>query len=162
VTDPSIIAAGTVLKLAFDEFIKTSAGEAAKKLTGEALERANDLRKTICSYITEKKNQKAIDAFSEVETQGSETALIKLEVYLEIAMETDEPFAQQLRFFAQEIEVLRTTKHIMLEGFEGKSLEADNLIQDAVMRGGKLEQIMLQDVKAETAHLRNLTQKSQN
>lgn len=37
-TDPIVaVAAAEILKLAFNEFIKTSAGETAKKLTGEAL-----------------------------------------------------------------------------------------------------------------------------
>ena len=58
-TDPVTIAAGAVVKLAFDEFVKSSAGETAKKLTGEALVKANELRKFIFNYFTGKNNQKA-------------------------------------------------------------------------------------------------------
>lgn len=101
-TDPVTagIVASTILQLAFNEFIKSGAGEAAKKLTGAALDQANHLRQTI--WDRSKGNSKAEKALTEVE-QGSEAALIKLEVYLDDVMQEDADFAAQVRTMAEQI-----------------------------------------------------------
>jgi hypothetical protein len=158
--DPTTIAAGAILKLAFDEFIKSSAGEAAKKLTGEALEKATDLRKTIYSYFVEKNNQRAINAFSAVETQGSETDLIKLEEHVDIAMEDNRLFAHNLRLLVQKIEALQPMNtQIMVDGFEGDNLEVNGAEQEIFGSRGKSEQIGAKSITAKTVCLTNIKQK---
>lgn len=161
-TDPATIAAEVVLKLAFDEFIKSSAGEAAKKLTGEALAKANNLRKTIWSYFTEKKNQKATEAIAIIEETGSQNALGKLEVHLEAAMEADDLFAKQVQLLVQEIESLRTVKQLMVDGLKTEErLEAEGFIQEVTPSSGVVEQTMLKNIEAKKeTKLTNFKQKA--
>ncbi|MGC8710796.1 MAG: hypothetical protein ACP5RH_00230 [Leptodesmis sp.] len=67
------LAAGAIAQLAFNEFIKSSAGEAAKKLTGEALTKANELRQLIWAKL--RGSDRAETALAEVEKTGTPEAL---------------------------------------------------------------------------------------
>lgn len=73
--DPTTIAAGAIAKLAFDEFVKSGAGEAAKELV-----------KTLKEKIKAKfeGNERATAALAEVERDGSEAALEKVGKYLDL------------------------------------------------------------------------------
>lgn len=97
------ITAAEILKLAFNEFIKSSAGETARRLTGEALIKANELRHKILAWFKDRKNAKAEKAFFTVQEQGSPEALNKLITYLDDEMEVEPAFAQGLRQIAQQI-----------------------------------------------------------
>ncbi|MGE5660320.1 MAG: hypothetical protein ACM37W_27330 [Actinomycetota bacterium] len=99
--EPLTLAAGAIAQLAFNEFIKSSAGEAAKKLTGEALAKANDLRKAI--WIKFKGNSRAETALAEVETEGTPATLEKVTKYLDLEMDEDPTFASDMRQIAQQI-----------------------------------------------------------
>jgi hypothetical protein len=46
-TDPITLTASTIASLAFQEFIKSGAGELAKKFTGEAIAKMGQLRELI-------------------------------------------------------------------------------------------------------------------
>jgi hypothetical protein len=140
------ITAGAILKLAFDEFVKSSTGEAAKKLTGEALVKANDLRKAIWNYFSENKHKKATEVIGTIEKTGSESALGKLEVYLEDAIDKDELFAEKLRLLAQEVV---SVKQVMVDGLKTKNnLDAEYFIQETTISSGVVEQTMLKDIDA--------------
>lgn len=103
-TDPIVtVAAAEILKLAFNEFVKTSAGETAKKLTGEALAKAGDLRQKIVSWFQNKQDVKAEKVIVAIQEQGSLEALNKLVTYLDDEMETEPVFAQDLQQSAQQI-----------------------------------------------------------
>lgn len=103
-TDPIVtVAAAEILKLAFNEFIKTSAGETAKKLTGEALMKAGELRQKIVSWFQNKQDVKAEKAIIAIQEQGSLEALNKLTTYLDDEMEAKPVFAQDLQQSAQQI-----------------------------------------------------------
>lgn len=95
------LAAGTIIKLAFDEFVKSSAGEAAKKLTGEALTKANELRKAIWAKF--KGNPRAETALTEVEQNGSSEAVEKVTKLLDAEMALEPEFAANVRQMAQQI-----------------------------------------------------------
>ena len=99
--EPVTLAAGAIAQLAFNEFIKSSAGEAAKKLTGEALAKANDLRKAIWAKF--KGNARAETALAEVEKEGTPAALDKVTEYLDLEMDEDQTFASDVRQLAQQI-----------------------------------------------------------
>jgi hypothetical protein len=104
VTDPIVtMATAEILKLAFNEFIKTSAGETAKKLTGEALTKAGELRQKVVSWFQNKQDAKAEKAIVSIQEQGSLEALNKLTTYLDDEMEAEPIFAQDLRQAAQRI-----------------------------------------------------------
>ena len=103
-TDPIVtVAAAEILKLAFNEFVKTSAGETAKKLTGEALAKAGELRQKIVSWFQNKQDVKAEKAIVAIQEQGSLEALNKLVTYLDDEMEAEPVFAQDLQQSAQQI-----------------------------------------------------------
>ncbi len=161
-TDPSTLLVGSILKLAFDEFIKSSVGETAKTLTGKALGRANELRQTLLSYFVSKKNQKAVEAINTIEETGSENALGKLEVHLEIAMETDKPFSKKVRLLVEEIESLRTVKQVIGQDLEIEgSLEAEGLKQVTDSGTADVEQIMFKNVQVKKdVRLTNLIQET--
>lgn len=86
-----------IAKIAFDEFVKSGAGEVAKKAVGGAIEQ---LRSTIKNRF--KGNQKAETAIEKIEKERSPEALKKLEVYLDDEME-DVAFAQTLQQLAEQI-----------------------------------------------------------
>jgi cytochrome c551/c552 len=95
------LAAGTVAKLAFDEFVKAGAGEAAKRSVGGAIELVKNLRDKIKAKFAG--NDRAEAALAEVEQQGSEAALQKVSKYLDLEMDEDETFATEIRQIAQQI-----------------------------------------------------------
>jgi hypothetical protein len=101
-TDPvTTIAVGAILKLAFEEFVKSGAGEIAKKTVGGAIELGKELRGKIA--VKFQGNAKAEAAIAAAEKDCSSAALTKLEVYLDDAMADDAVFATELRQVAEQI-----------------------------------------------------------
>ncbi len=98
--DPASIAASAIAKLAFDEFVKSGAGEAAKATVAGAGELVKGLRDKIRAKF--QGNERALGAIAEVE-QGNEASLQKLEKYLDLEMIEDEAFANKIRQVAQQI-----------------------------------------------------------
>ncbi|XQQ07915.1 MAG: hypothetical protein EDM05_62800 [Leptolyngbya sp. IPPAS B-1204] len=95
------LAAGTIAKLAFDEFVKAGAGEAAKRSVGGAIELVKNLRGKIrAKFQGDAKAEKAIQA---IEADGSQPALAELETYLKDAMDEDKTFATEIRQMVQQI-----------------------------------------------------------
>lgn len=95
------LAAGTIAKLAFDEFVKSGAGEAAKRSVTGAIELVKNLQGKIKARFA--RNDRAEAALVEVEQQGSEAALQKVSKYLDLEMDEDETFATEIRQMAQQI-----------------------------------------------------------
>lgn len=103
------IAAGTIAQLAFNEFIKSSAGEAAKKLTGEAIAKANELRKAIQAKFTG--NDRAETALAEIEREGTPEALEKVTKLLDAEMTFEPQFADEIRQMARQIINIQNIQH---------------------------------------------------
>ena len=95
------LVAGTIAGLAFNEFIKSGAGEVAKKSVGSAIDLLKNLRDRIQAKF--RGNERAENALSEVEQQGTQAALEKFTKYLDIEMMEDEAFATEVRQIAQQI-----------------------------------------------------------
>ena len=100
-----VLTGAAIAKLAFDEVIKSGAGELAKKAVGGAIEQ---LRSAIKARFAAK-NAKAETAIAMIESSADSTtaeaktaALTKLSVYLEDEMD-DAPFAQTLQQLAQQV-----------------------------------------------------------
>lgn len=126
-TDPIVaFTAAEIIKLAFNEFIKSSAGETAKKLTTEALNNANELRRKIASQFKDKQNVKAEKAITAVQEQHSLEALNKLTTYLDDEMEEQPTFADDLRQLAQQIINIQNTSQDQVQFSEMKQLNRDN------------------------------------
>jgi hypothetical protein len=92
------LTAGAIAQLAFNEFIKSSAGELAKKTLSGAIDSAKVLREKIQARF--RGNQRAEVALAEVQEQGTITALNKVTKYLDIEMLEDEEFATEIRKLA--------------------------------------------------------------
>lgn len=99
--DPATLAAGAIAKVAFDEFVKAGAGEAAKQSVGGAIDLVKGLRDRIRAKF--QGDKKAETALAQVEQDGSPGALTKLEVYLDDAMAEDALFAHDVQQIAQQI-----------------------------------------------------------
>lgn len=95
--DPLMLTGGAITKLASDEFVKSGAGEVAKKAVGSAIEQ---LRSAIKARFQGK--PKAEAAIAQIEKEGSLDALNKLSVYLDDEMD-DQSFAQTLQQLAQQV-----------------------------------------------------------
>lgn len=100
-TDPvTALTASAIASLAFQEFIKSGAGELAKKFTAAAIARMNDLRELIWQKL--QGNPDAVAAIEQAKN-GSEEVLSELATDLKRAMDKDPEFASQVRAIAQEI-----------------------------------------------------------
>jgi len=102
-TDPvtTTLTASAIATLAFQEFIKSGAGELAKKFTGEAIARMKDLRDLIWNKL--RGNPDAESALTNVVEQHSEEDIADVATYLKAAMKNDPQFATQVQAIAQEI-----------------------------------------------------------
>jgi hypothetical protein len=99
--DPATIAAGAIAKIAFDEFVKAGAGEVAKKTVGGAVELVKTLRDRIKAKF--EGNERATAALAEVERDGSEAALEKVGKYLDLEMDEEQGFAEEVQQMAHQI-----------------------------------------------------------
>ena len=97
------LTAGAITQLAFNEFIKSGAGELAKKSLSSAIDSAKKLREKIQSRFNG--NDKAEAAIIEVQQQGTVASLDKVAKYLDIEMIEDEAFASEIRQLAQQINI---------------------------------------------------------
>ena len=95
------LAASTIAGLAFNECIKSGAGEIAKKSVSGAIDLLKNLRDRIRTKF--QGNGRAETALAEVEQQGNLAALEKVTKYLDVEMMEDEAFATQIRQIAQQI-----------------------------------------------------------
>lgn len=94
------IAAAEIVKIAFQEFAKSGAGELAKKSVGGVIDLIKNLRDKIKAKF--QGNERVEKVLAEVE-QGNSEALDKVAKYLDIELDEDEVFAKEVRQIAQQI-----------------------------------------------------------
>jgi uncharacterized protein YrzB (UPF0473 family) len=127
VTDPLIaVTTAEILKLAFNEFIKSGAGETAKKLTGAALTKASELRQEIVTWFKGKQNVKAEKAITTIQEQGNAEAFSKLFTYLDDEMEIEPIFARNLQQLAQQVINIQNMSNKLVQFGEMKQVNRDN------------------------------------
>jgi hypothetical protein len=99
--DPTnTLTASAIVLLTFQKFIESGAGELAKRFTEGAITEMDDLRKRI--WYKMRGNLTAEAAIASVE-QGSKAELDRLIAYLQVAMDDDPQFADEIRLMAQQI-----------------------------------------------------------
>ena len=105
-TDPvtTTLTASAIASLAFQEFIKSGAGELAKKFTAEAIAKMGDLRKLLWERLRGK-HAIAEEALQKAET-GDKESIDTVATLLSYEM-LDSTFAAQVRTIAQEINIGR-------------------------------------------------------
>ncbi len=101
ITTTTAIAAAQLVELAFNEFVKSGAGEIAKKTVGGAIDLVKNLRDKIKAKF--QGNERAKKALAEVEKEGNSAALEKVTKYLDLELDEDETFAKEVRQIAQQI-----------------------------------------------------------
>ncbi|ABW32968.1 hypothetical protein [Acaryochloris marina] len=99
-TEPVTLTAAVIANLAFQEFLKSSAGEAAQQFTADALTLMGKLRQKIWDRLRGK-HDAAGQALTQAE-QGNQKAIETVATLLGVEM-LDEAFAGELRQIAQEI-----------------------------------------------------------
>ena len=112
--DPMTFTASAITNLAFQEFLKTSAGELAKKFSADAIAKMGELRQAIWNRLWGK-NATAEAALEKAES-GDEQAIEIVSTFLGVEM-LDEGFAQEVRAIAQEIHA-------------GKLLDQSSMVQN--------------------------------
>ncbi|MCY7324275.1 MAG: hypothetical protein LH660_21360 [Phormidesmis sp. CAN_BIN36] len=92
--------AAVIAELAFRKFIESGAGELAKKFTEGAIVKMDALRQKIWDKMRGKPTAEL--AITSVE-QGSKAELDRLIAYIQVAMDDDQQFADEIRLMAQQI-----------------------------------------------------------
>ena len=116
------IAAAEIVKIAFQEFAKSGAGELAKKSVGGAIDLVKNLRDKIKAKF--QGNERAEKALAEVEKEGNSAALDKVTKYLDLELDEDEAFATEVRQIAQQI--------IKIQNQNNSSREYNNYGRDQI------------------------------
>ena len=96
------LTAAAIADLAFRKFIESGAGELAKKFTEGAIVKMDALRQKIWDKMRGKPSAEA--AITSIE-QGSTAELDRLVAYIQVAMDDDPQFADEIRVMAQQINV---------------------------------------------------------
>jgi hypothetical protein len=96
-TVPIALTASAIATLAFQEFVKSSAGELAKKFTVDAIAKMEQLRELIWSRLTGK--HPATDVALEQAKAGEQAGIDMIAALLGVEM-LDEAFAGQVRAIA--------------------------------------------------------------
>jgi hypothetical protein len=101
--DPVTMTASAIATLAFQEFVKSGAGELAKKFTTEAITKMGQLRDLVWNRLTGKHAiaEEALAKASTGEQEGIDTVATLLGVEM-----LDKVFAEQVNAIAQEISLL--------------------------------------------------------
>ncbi|GAP93648.1 hypothetical protein [Leptolyngbya sp. NIES-2104] len=123
------VTGAAIAKIAFDEFVKSGAGEVAKKAVGGAIEQ---LRSTIKHRF--KGNQKAESAIEKIEKEQSPEALNKLSVYLDDEME-DIAFAQTLQQIAEQITNVQNNSERQYNNYGRDQINIGNITGDPKIGG---------------------------
>jgi hypothetical protein len=101
-TDPvTTITASALATLAFQKFIESGAGELAKKFTGAAIVKMDELRQKIWNKLRGK-SPGVDEALTQVE-QGDRAALATIARNLDVVMDENPDFAREVQAIAQEI-----------------------------------------------------------
>jgi len=104
-TDPiTTLTASAIATLAFQEFVKSGAGELAKKFTAEAISKMGQLRELIWNRLAGK--HPAADAAIEKAKAGDSESINTIAKLLDVEL-LDNDFAGQVRAIAHEITLLQ-------------------------------------------------------
>ncbi len=100
----STLTASVIASLAFQKFVETGASKAAEKLAEGAIAKMDQLRKLIWDKLRGRSPK--VDAALEQVEQGDKGALETIAKNLDVVMDEDAEFAQEVRTIAQEITLM--------------------------------------------------------
>jgi hypothetical protein len=102
-TDPLSLTASAIATLAFQKLIESSAGELAKKYTTEAIAKMESLLKRIWTKLRGKPRVEEVKALIEQNHKITPEQINQIAAYLQVAMDDDPQFADEIRLTAQQI-----------------------------------------------------------
>lgn len=105
--EPVTITAATIATLAFTKFLEGSAGKAAEKFTEAAFTKMDDLRKQIWAKLRGRARVEEVKTSIEKTAQVTEAQVNQLAAYLQVAMDDDPQFANQIQTIAHEITLMQ-------------------------------------------------------
>lgn len=95
--------ASTIATLAFQKFVEAGSGELAKKFTIEAIGKMDILLKRIWTKLRGKPRVEEVKATVEQTQKITPEQINQIAPYLQVAMDEDPEFANDIRLLAQEI-----------------------------------------------------------
>ena len=102
--DPvTTLTASAIATLAFQKFIESGAGELAKKFSTEAIAKIDMLLKRIWAKLRGEPRVEAVKAMLDQKHQISPEQVNQIAAYLQVAMDKDPQFANDIQSLAQEI-----------------------------------------------------------
>ena len=110
--EPATLTAAAIATLAFSKAIEKT----AETLTVSVLNKLNSLREKISQRF--KGNQKLEQTLAKAQKEGSKAEVDLISAYLQVAMDTDPKFAQDIQQLAQEI-----NQEINIGKIEGRNVQ---------------------------------------
>lgn len=102
--DPvTTLTASAIATLAFQKFLETGAGELAKKFSTEAIAKMETLLKRIWVKLRGKPRVEEVKAAIDQTHKITPEQVNQITAYLQVAMDEDPQFANDIRLLAQEI-----------------------------------------------------------
>ncbi|UIE38396.1 hypothetical protein [Leptodesmis sichuanensis] len=102
--DPvTTLTASAIATLAFQKFLETGAGELAKKFSTEAIAKMETLLKRIWVKLRGKPRVEEVKAAIDQTHKITPEQVNQIAAYLQVAMDEDPQFANDIRLLAQEI-----------------------------------------------------------
>ena len=99
----SALTASAIATLAFQKFVEAGSGELAKKFTTEAIGKMDILLKRIWTKLRGKPRVEEVKATVEQTQKITPEQINQIAPYLQVAMDEDPEFANDIRLLAQEI-----------------------------------------------------------
>jgi RNA polymerase-interacting CarD/CdnL/TRCF family regulator len=140
-TEP--LTAGLLVTLAVQEFVKSGTGDLAKRFTAEALDKIHVLWEKIKTRLMGR-SEKVNEALAKVES-GDSTAIATLTKNLDVILDEDSLFAEELQILGRAIQAGEITQ-VGLRDVTAGRIEA-GIKQKA--KGDLVEQIGAQQIKAD-------------
>lgn len=132
-SDPVTLTAGALVTLAIQKFVDSGSGELAKKFTTEAIAKIPELWKQIRNKL-QGKSAKIDEALVKIES-GDRTAIDTITKNLDVVLDDEPEFAEQLKVIAREIQAGKLQDNSnMVQNVTGN----DNMnVQAKAEQGGK-------------------------
>ena len=116
-TEP--ITATAIAILAFQKFIESGSGELAKKFTVEAISKMDILLKRIWNKLRGRPSVENVKSCIEKTQQITPDQINQIAAYLQVSMDEDSDFSDEIRMLAQEINA-------------GKIIDQSNMTQNNI------------------------------
>lgn len=137
------LTAGLLVTLAVQEFVKSGTGDLAKRFTAEALAKIPVLWEKIKTRLTGK-SVKVDEALAKVES-GDSTAVETLTKNLDVILDEDPDFAEELQILGQAIQA-GEIRQVGLKDVTADRIKAEI---EQTAKGDRFEQIGAEQIKAD-------------